>query len=210
VLEAQHIRPLGDDAKEKALLYTCRFNRIEGPSVYPRIRDTEHLLQKDTGKYIMHGVVDVLASSPAGAGLERPASLEIWDYKGARLPDPNHGDRDLKNYQFQMRVYAHLYKLRWNVAPARAVLWFLAEDPPSSGRLEVDITPTLVDEAVRVFEATVSEIDNSIESDTWPAPSPEKRPSPETCDACDVRWGCPAHKNKPYRIRTIGPHKERH
>ena len=60
-LRARGIRPLSKESRDKAETYVLEFNRNEGPAAYPRIVDTEHRLQKDKGKYILHGVVDVIA-----------------------------------------------------------------------------------------------------------------------------------------------------
>src|SRR5262249_41929877 len=51
-LRARGIRPLSRESREAALQYIRRFNVQHGPTVYPKVVDTEHRLQKDKGAYI--------------------------------------------------------------------------------------------------------------------------------------------------------------
>ena len=197
-LHNQGIRRLSDDSMQKALDYVQAFNKNFGRSVYPRIIDTEHHLQKDKGQYILHGIVDVVAQTTPGSGW---ADYEIWDYKGAKVPKNNaDGRRDLENYQFQMRVYAHLYQLRNGARPKRAVLWFLGEADPGKQQLEVVLDDPSVEQAVRVFEETVGRIEASIRADDWSQITRADAPAEETCSACDTRWNCPA---RTYRLRAL-------
>lgn len=198
-LHNQGIRRLSDESMNKALDYVQAFNRDFGSAVYPRIIDTEHHLQKDKGKYILHGIVDVVAQTTPGSGW---GDYEIWDYKGAKLPRLNHpdGKRDMENYRFQMRVYAHLYQLRNGARPRRAVLWFLGEPNREKQQHEVQLDDASVTEAVRVFEETVGRIEVSILTDDWSRISKNDAPAEETCSACDVRWNCPARS---YALRTL-------
>lgn len=197
-LRSRGVRPLSRESRDKAEAYVIDFNRAEGPTAYPRIVDTEHRLQKDKGSYILHGVVDVIAATPAEAGEGAHwGAYEIWDYKGSKRPDPG----DMENYEFQMRVYAHLYEARNGIAPRKATLWFLGETG-SNRRVDVDLGGTLVGTAVSTFEATVSDIECSIASDNWSDLKGRRPPGVETCDACDLRWSCSAPA-KPYRLRGL-------
>lgn len=201
-LRARGIRPLSKESRVAALQYVNKFNAQHGPTVYPRVVDTEHQLQKDKGSYILHGIVDVIAETlgaDSGAALDW-GRLEIWDYKGMRFPSG--GGRELTDYEFQMRVYAHLYELRNRSRPRRAVLWFLGEDDPDHQRHEVPLDPRSIQQAVELFEGTVTSIDQSIIKDNWSDLRSQTPPSPETCDACDIRWNCPAPA-KSYRLRAL-------
>ena len=71
----------------------------------------------------MHGVVDLLVDTPNSSG--EPADCELWDYKGAYRVGLN--PADLQTYEFQMRVYAHLYELKHGVLPQKVILYFLNE-----------------------------------------------------------------------------------
>lgn len=198
-LRSRGIRPLSRESRDKAREYVNTFNQSYGETVYPRIVDTEHKLQKDKGAYVLHGVVDVVAES---SGRSRDAGrweeYEIWDYKGSKFPQ----GRDLINYEFQMRVYAHLYQLRNGTPPNTAVLWFLGENERSKQRYSVSLSRDEVDRAVAIFEGTVAAIEESIVRDDWSKITKDQAPSPETCDACDLRWKCPAPA-KPFRLRAL-------
>lgn len=166
-----------------------RFNHIEGPNLYPRVVDTEYKLQADQGQYILHGTVDVLATSE-----NDPNKFEIWDYKGSDLPST--GDPLYQQYQYQMQVYAELYRRRTGIMPARAILYFLGSlggthiptQRPINATIEVELTPASVNAAMKEFEQTVLEIENCRNFNSWK--DPRDIPEQKTCDACDLRWKC--------------------
>ena len=190
-LAARRIRAVAS-IRDQALRVLKRFNSLEGPTLYPRIIDTECRLQSDREKYILHGNVDVLANTEQGD----PEGIEIWDYKGSNKPSLN--DPEYQRYVFQMQVYSELYKQKKGVAPKKAVLYFLNElapDPPPTARpvnalLEVNLNPAEVDQALQNFGNTVQEIETCKAQGDWP--NPVIPPSPATCDACDLRWNCDA------------------
>lgn len=179
--------------REYALELLRRFNRIEGPSFYPRIVDTECRLQAQRQGYILQGTVDVLAVAE-----DDPETIEIWDYKAGRHPsmaNPLH-----RQYAFQMQVYAALYEARTGCRPRRAVLYFLGElggDPPPVERpvnaiLEITVSPESVEEAMSFFDETVREIERCRSEGRAEFPPFQPLPPEETCVACDLRWNCPA------------------
>src|SRR5437899_2623978 len=59
--------------------------------------------------------------------------MEIWDYKGTRLPDLS--SAEMRDYVWQMCAYAELYRERAGTYPARAILYFLND-------LDLDPEPT--------------------------------------------------------------------
>lgn len=185
--------------KEAALRRLQLFNRIEGPQLYPRVRDTEHRLQSDRDDYLLHGTVDVLADEP---NVLPGMSAEIWDYKGGHRPELN--SEDYRRYEFQMLVYAELYKERNGEHPGKAVLYFLGEldeaeetlTRPESAMVDVELVPERIEVAVQTFHDTVQEIEHCRENDHWPAPQPGHEPDEKTCDICDVRWHCPARRGQ--------------
>lgn len=188
-LIARRIRAV-QSVRDQARTILKRFNSLEGTSLYPRIIDTECRLQADQGQYILHGNVDVLVAS------DNNADVEIWDYKGAYKP--SQGDADYQRYVFQMQVYADLYRQRTGHAPAKAVLYFLNElsgNPapqtrPVNALLEVSLDPQEVQQALQSFGQTVQNIELCRATRNWPNPN---QPPPETtCNACDLRWNCPA------------------
>ena len=190
-LKARRIRAVRN-VREQALRVLKRFNSLEGPTLYPRIFETECLLQADQQDYILHGNVDVLAHSESGKGDQ----VEIWDYKGARRPSM--GDPEYQRYIFQLQVYAELYRRKTGQEPTKAVLYFLNElapDPapqtrPVNALLEVNLDPSAVQQALQSFGQTVQQIESCRSSRQWPDPA--EAPSEATCDACDLRWNCSA------------------
>jgi putative RecB family exonuclease len=101
-------------------------------------------------------------------------------------------------YEYQMYVYAELYRARNGVYPAKAVLYFLNElsdGPRPSVRpygalYEVPLDAEHIREAMSNFEATVQAIEESLRLHSWEVPSAAHDPGDETCDICDIRWSC--------------------
>jgi hypothetical protein len=180
-----------------------RFNSLEGPTLYPRIIDTECRLQADHGQFILHGNVDVLAESVGGN------AVEIWDYKGAYKPSL--GDPDYQRYVFQMQVYADLYRQKTGTAPSKAILYFLNElgtDPvpttrPVNALMEVNLDPQAVQQALHSFGQTVQQIEGCRATRIWPAPV--VAPNLTTCNACDLRWNCQAARQFGRTYQLIYP-----
>ena len=189
-LAARRIRAV-QNVRNQALRVLQRFNDLEGPSLYPRIVETECRLQADQGQYILHGDVDVLATSGAG--------VEIWDYKGSTRPHSS--DPEYQRYLFQLQVYADLYRQKTGYAPTKAVLYFLNElatEPvptvrPVNALLEVALDQQEVQRALQSFGGTVQHIETHRASRQWP--HPVVPPSLATCNACDLRWNCAAAAN---------------
>jgi PD-(D/E)XK nuclease superfamily len=190
-LIAHRIRAV-QSVRDQAKNILKRFNSLEGPTLYPRIIDTECRLQANQGQYILHGNVDVLVASNAVGG----NAVEIWDYKGANRPSV--GDPDYQRYVFQMQVYADLYRQKTGTAPAKAILYFLNElagDPlptnrPVNALLEVNLDPPAVLQALQSFGQTVQQIEACRATRNWP--NPTVPPPEKTCSACDLRWNCNA------------------
>lgn len=179
----------GKPVQAQALNILQRFNRIEGPSLYPRVKNTECHLQTDKGDYILHGNVDVLATSQ-----NNPDAVEIWDYKGTNRPSM--GDPSFQQYLYQMQVYAELYRRQTGAMPEKAIIYFLntlsgSPEPtrtPGNAILEVPMNENSVDAAIDNFSQTVREIEESRKSRKWKEPT--HTPSQETCVICDQRWRC--------------------
>jgi putative RecB family exonuclease len=197
-LKARGIRALNKDMSDIASELIKRFNKIEGPNLYPRVRDTEHRIQSDQGNYILHGVVDVLVDPTIGDPL--PSQMEIWDYKATKFPG-----NDLKRrerFEFQMLVYAELYRIKNGSYPAKAILYFvneLAGDPqptvrPANALYEVELDKVRIKEALKSFKLTVKDIEKCTLDNVWLPPLRRSTPGKETCDICDIRWSCPSVK----------------
>ena len=181
------------DERKAALRRLKLFNQIEGPTLYPRVRDTEHRLQSDRGDYLLHGTVDVLADVPNW--LPR-MKAEIWDYKGGKRPALY--SQNFHRYEFQMLVYAELYRERNGDYPEKAVLYFLGEldavegssARPPEALVKVPLDLQRIKMALEEFNETVTMIESCKLNANWPAP--KIGPDDETCDICDIRWNCPA------------------
>lgn len=192
-LRARRIRAV-NQVRDQALEVLKRFNRLEGPTLYPRVFDTECRLQSDQGAYILHGNVDVLATDPT-----RLDAVEIWDYKGSHKPSK--GEPTYQKHVFQMQVYAELYRRRTGQIPRHAILYYLNElagaTPPQTrpvnAILEVTFDPNSVNQAMSSFNSTVQAIEQGRNTNMWPDPATP--PTVETCDACDLRWNCQAAQN---------------
>jgi hypothetical protein len=193
-LRSQGIRAITQEMRIKVVRLLQYFNRLEGPTLYPRVYDTEHRLQADRTDHILHGVVDLLVNTSGDS--EAPANHEIWDYKGTSLINLTPQDR--QNYEFQMRVYAHLYQVKHGVLPQRVILYFLNEldgptcptTRPVNAILEVSLDPADIATAMQAFTQTVSDIESSRLSDTWNPAAPGQI-SEADCTICDLRWDCP-------------------
>ena len=210
-MTAQGIRPFNKDLADHTLDLLKRFNRIEGPSLYPRVKDTEHRLQSDREDYILYGVVDVLVT-PDGSGYGNN-SVEIWDYKGSKRPKGNSAfdKKILQDYEYQMLVYSSLFKLRNGYYPTKGVIYFLGElnkdeikESPPSAKMEILLDEEKMSAALDSFDKTVIDIENSRYSQEWlPPQDGSKTAGKETCDACDIRLSCPSEKQN-YHHRYPG------
>ena len=200
-MKAHGIKPFNKDLSAYVLETLQRFNRIEGPTLYPRVKDTEHRLQSDRNDYFLYGVVDVLVSTENSKSGEK--SVEIWDYKGSKHPKNStaFGRKILEDYTFQMLVYSSLFKLRNGYYPKKGVIYFLGElggkipvnSRPAEAILEVPLNENEMERAIKSFDETVNEIKKSRESDKWDPPKDGKETAGnETCDACDIRTSCPS------------------
>lgn len=214
-LRAHGVRPPSPNVAVQARQVIKTFNRIEGPTLYPRVLDTEYRLEADRDNFVLRGVVDVLTS-------DGDEGREIWDYKGTDMPPL--GSSSLRDYEWQMSVYAELYRAKSGTYPKRAVLYFLNElkekegEPPITQRparaihyvdfmrdgVEPDGTPTLVHQGLTNFDVTAADILSCRQTRQWDAPTGEDIPDEKTCDICDIRWNCPSHPPGKYPTRTPG------
>lgn len=197
-LNSRGILAIRSDLRVKAVKILQYFNALEGPTLYPRVRDTEHRLQADRTDHILHGVVDLLVDTPEQA--LNLAECEMWDYKGSSRVGLS--PKDLETYEFQMRVYAYLYQRKHGVLPRKAVLYFLNEldgstcpsKRPVNALLEVSIKHDEINEAIKEFTQTVNNIEASRIGDIWEPPLPGQI-SDQDCKDCDLRWDCPTPNN---------------
>lgn len=206
-LKIKGVKNIAPPVRQTALNVLKTFNRIEGPSLYPNIVDTECNLESHVGNYILHGKVDVLKDVSAG---QKPFSgydpVEIWDYKGSKFPDVTKpsGYNKLERYKAQMLAYAKLYQNKTGNMPLKCILYFMNEldQPtpplirPSSALFVMDLRDPMqirsIDMAMSGFSQTANDIAQSKATNTW---APPQFPDEETCNICDRRWNCPGVRN---------------
>jgi len=201
-LVAVGIKPSGV-RRPKALELIQKFNKLEGPVLYPRVKETEYELTSDIGTHIMTRTVDVLIVSGT-QDYDNP-QIEIWDYKGSRFP--GYKSKTFWEHRLQMHVYANLYKMRAGRFPDKTVLYYVneldswseGEDRPLNAYIEVPVDKALINKAVEDFASTAEKIDYCKTINKWDPPNIRYRDT-KTCDDCDIRWGCPEHGDK-YRPR---------
>lgn len=213
-LRARGISAINIHVRNTAIDVLKTFNRIEGPKLYPNVKDTECELQSDQGDYILHGIVDVLKDVSADKPIKGYDNVEIWDYKGSKFPDitTEAGLIYLNRYKFQMLVYAELYKLKYGKYPLKGKLYFMDELKDSSHLTETPSEAIYVIEfrdmrnleditdAMTQFSSVVDEIEHCREYDQWAPPEKTEKPPQDTCDICDLRWDCDAvHGKYPMR-----------
>jgi hypothetical protein len=192
-LRSRGISAVSPNSRDQALRVLRYFNELEGPTLYPRVQDTEHRLQADASNFVLHGVVDLLMDPSRGDG--SASDWEMWDYKGKSALNLSVYER--QTYEFQMRVYAYLFQIKHGVLPARAVLYFVNEldgpTPPTSrprnAILEVDLSEPLIAVAVEEFALTVGQIETSRNLRQWP-PALRGVISRQDCAVCDLQWDC--------------------
>ncbi|GGS37530.1 RecB family exonuclease [Deinococcus knuensis] len=201
--------------RESVALLITRFVELVGDAFFRHVQATEYQLERamttPTGRgYVLTGVVDVLAGAVCeDLGLSfptHPDDVEIWDYKSGRRPAK--GDPTLRDYEFQMRMYARIFELRTGRPPSRCVLVFLGEladhDSYAAARGKASRVPDLfyalppeplrVHEVETDFHATVDAIEHERTlpySAQWAAPTTPV--DGQTCEACDLRFNCPAY-----------------
>lgn len=190
--------------KAQALELVQRFNRLEGPALYPRVIDTECRLEADQGSYLLQGTVDVIRLTE-----DEPPEVEIWDYKGTG--NPGKGSDRYQDYEYQMHVYAELYRRKVGAAPASVALYFLNElagDPepairPINAVMRITLDPNTVASAMSDFSSVVGDIEQQRATRSWQPPV--KAPDEKTCNGCDLRWKCTVRANEYGPLRMIYP-----
>ena len=201
--------------RERVALLITRFVELAGHAFFKHVQETEYQLERamTTPKgqpYVLSGVVDVLAGAVC-EDLELPFpthhnDVEIWDYKSGQRPKK--GDPTLRDYEFQMRMYARIYELRTGRPPARCVLVFLGEladdDSYKAAKGKAFRFPTLFypvhPDPARVHEVETDFHDtvDAIEAERalaygaqWAAPTAPV--DEQTCEACDLRTNCDSY-----------------
>lgn len=207
------VRPYNSKGqRERVELLITRFVELVGHAFFKHVQETEYQLERamttPSGQgYVLTGVVDVLAGAVCeDLGLSfstDPDDVEIWDYKSGQKPDK--GDPTLRDYEFQMRMYARIFELRTGTPPARCVLVFLGEladdkrysvaagDASRFPGLFYPVVPEArhVNKVEADFHMTVDAIEAEramAYGAQWAAPTTKVHE--QTCEACDLRCNC--------------------
>ncbi len=198
--------------RERAAKLIYRFVRLVGPYFFPHVEQTEYRLERALEThakrdYVLDGIVDVLAGSVShDLGLPfstEPEDVEIWDYKSGHMPDK--GTPEMRDYEYQMRVYAELYRQQTGTLPARCALVFVGElgddnhwnesqpELTAFPRLIYTVHPNEIQirTALDDFNQAVEDIEaerTKPYNEQWQAPN--DRPDPQICEACELRFNC--------------------
>lgn len=205
------------DQRDTVAKLVWRLSQLIGKAFFAGIIETELQLERGLQtsqglEYVLTGVVDALTGPVYSAlGLGEGHGAEIWDYKSASLGDEAHDTvtDTLADYEFQMLVYAELYRLQHGRFPQRCVLVFvsvLGDDrqwEASGGRLHhyagklfhvVVPDQHNVAAAMAEFQGTVELIEYERArpyAAQWAPPA--HAVSEKTCKACDFRFCCPQY-----------------
>ena|GEM_PF-1782554 len=152
-LRAQSVYKINDKAAESVKKRIKRFNREEGPKLYPNIVDTEHRLQSTMDQYILEGLVDVL--------ITEEDKVEIWDYKASKRPQDD--NTKFENYSSQLKTYAELYKQSSGNYPDRGIIYFIGGTNNKDAKYVVEFEPHKVQQFIKKFQRTVQDIESDRE-----------------------------------------------
>ena len=139
-----------------------------------RVIDTEINVSYEKNDYIINGKIDLL--------LGKDKKLEILDFKSQEKPVNN--DKLILKYKYQLHVYAHILKERYNKEPERLYIYWTAENERKDALMEMEYDEKLVEEAGKHFDETAKCIINK----DWKIKTmPNKR---KVCDDCDFLNYC--------------------
>jgi DNA helicase-2/ATP-dependent DNA helicase PcrA len=151
-------RPIGPQPKEGALRHVINYFQ-KNKDLLSRVIETEIDVSYEKDDYIITGKVDLL--------LGKDDKLEVLDFKTQQRPDPT--DRIMLKYKYQLHVYAHILKERYNKDPERLYLYWTAEENRKDALMEIDYDEKLVKSAGRHFdEVAKCIIDKNFEIKTMP------------------------------------------
>jgi putative RecB family exonuclease len=165
------------------------FYIIEGHNFFKNVLNSELQLQADMGDYLLYGVIDIVTND-----------AEVWDFKASKFPDLSQkwGRDRLKIYEYQMYVYAELYKRNFGQYPKCCKLYFLNELMNEKAQnveyiIEINDSNIIkkIKNAITNFSNTVEEIEYCEKNNSW---ATEQYPGDDICSICDFRWSCKEYK----------------
>jgi len=166
-------RPLGIQPKEGALRHVINYFQ-KNKDLLDRVIETEIDVSYEKDDYIINGKVDLL--------LGKDDKLEVLDFKSQQKPDSK--DSIIEKYGYQLHVYAHILKERYNKDPERLYLYWTAEEHRKDALMEIDYDEKLVEEAGKHFDSVAKCIINK-EFDIQNMPDKSK-----VCKECDFKHYC--------------------
>jgi DNA helicase II / ATP-dependent DNA helicase PcrA len=172
-LLANGFRPIRPKQKETALKQVITYFQ-NNKDILNRVIETEVDVSYEKENYIINGKVDLL--------LGRDDMLEVLDFKAQKKPDAN--DNVLQKYKYQLHVYAHILKERYNKEPERLYLYWTAEDNRKDALMEIPYDEKLVTAAGKHFDEVAECI---ISKDFTIKNHPDKT---KVCKECDFRFYC--------------------
>jgi len=171
-------RPLGLKPKEGALRHAINYFQ-NNQELLDRVIATEIDVSYEKDDYIINGKVDLL--------LGKDDKLEVLDFKSQQRPNAN--DKVLQKYKYQLHVYAHILKERYNKDPERLYLYWTAEDNRKDALMEIEYDEKLVKAAGKHFDEVARYI---INKDFEIINMPDKT---KVCKECDFKHFCRVETN---------------
>ena len=166
-------RPLGLKPKEGALRHVINYFQ-NNQELLTRVIETEIDVSYEKDDYIINGKVDLL--------LGKDEKLELLDFKTQQKPDRK--DKILLKYKYQLHVYAHILKERYNKEPERLYLYWTAENNRKDALMEIEYDEGLVKAAGKHFDEVAACI---IRKDFEIKTMPDKT---KVCKECDFKFFC--------------------
>lgn len=172
-LIANGYRPLGIQPKQGALCHCLNYFQ-NNKDLLKRVIETEIDVSYEKDDYIIHGKVDLL--------LGKDDKLEVLDFKSQ--PRPVKNDAILEKYRYQLHVYAHILKERYQKNPERLYIYWTAEENRKDALMEIDYDEKLVEAAGKHFDSVAKCI---INKDFEIKTKPDKT---KVCKECDFKHFC--------------------
>ncbi len=166
-------RPLALKSKEGALRHVLTYFQ-NNKDLIKRVIQTEIDVSYEKDDYIINGKVDLL--------LGKDEKLELLDFK--TQPKPENNDPVMDKYRYQLHVYAHILKERYNKEPERLYLYWTSEDNRKDALMEITYDEKLVEHAGKHFDIVAKCI---INKDFEIKNKPDKT---KVCKECDFKYYC--------------------
>jgi DNA helicase II / ATP-dependent DNA helicase PcrA len=172
LLIVSDVRPIGDQARDAALLQVLNYWR-QSRDEMRRVIQTEVDVSLEKDGYILAGKIDLLLGSDG--------KLELLDFKTS--PRPKDSPELIAAYERQLCTYAHVLERRHGRHVDRLLLYWTSEARKEDALMVLPYDPRRVEEAGLHFDETVRRIQAREFAVTTP-------PEPAICKECDLRMLC--------------------